>query len=65
MTEPLSNRLMRSPLMGLPDSFDQAQSSGLCSTKGTNGWALIIVDIFPFMLRHSKHSESFFSSLLD
>jgi hypothetical protein len=23
-----------------------------------------IVDDFPFMLRHSKHSESFFSSLL-
>jgi hypothetical protein len=24
-----------------------------------------LVDDFPFMLRHSKHSEPFFSSLLD
>jgi len=46
------NKLLKNP----QESFDGALR--------TNGVGVDIVDVFPFMLRHSKHSGPFFSSLL-
>jgi hypothetical protein len=43
-------------LKTLSESFDAAAQD---NRRGFN-----IIDVFPFMLRHSKHSELFFSNLL-